>query len=448
MKLIIDELEAELDDIKSGNRNIDYINNLKGNGNGNGNSNNNTGVNTNRLKQLSVSLNNTSLINHLKKENERLRKLVVTYEFKTKRYNEEKKNKVKKNLININNHFYFSIINTSTPVNTNTDTNSNSMILISNNKELSPNSKEINKKSNKINNNNININNKDKIKETSKNKSVIEKRLKTNIKETKINKIIKDYHFVNSNKNINCNIYGNKKPNIYTKVMNKNKKKKDILIKKINIEKERTSSLIKRPKNTTCNNISTHYNNFTNSVIKSKNVFPLNSNKSTVNYNFNNQKKETSRDSRNVSGGHNKHHFNKSFNESIINKKLLFPMINRNKHINKNNIDKNSSYHSSLIKTERSKKSSQDNSLNISSNFEMFKKYMNDKSAKSGQKDFNKNILITNDLYGNINKDYYNTINDNYKNFKVNILNNNFYRKHSNKKYKNKKYEITNNSVI
>ena len=55
MKLIIDELEAELDDIKSGNKNINYINNLKGNGNGN--SNNNTGINTNRLKQLSVSLN-------------------------------------------------------------------------------------------------------------------------------------------------------------------------------------------------------------------------------------------------------------------------------------------------------------------------------------------------------------------------------------------------------
>jgi len=68
----------------------------------NSNSNfNNTGTNTNRLKQLSVNFNNTSLINHLKKENERLRKLVVTYEFKNKRYYEKKNN----NTININNHF-------------------------------------------------------------------------------------------------------------------------------------------------------------------------------------------------------------------------------------------------------------------------------------------------------------------------------------------------------
>ena len=31
--------------------------------------------------------NNSGLINHLKKENERLRKLVISYEFKNKRYN-------------------------------------------------------------------------------------------------------------------------------------------------------------------------------------------------------------------------------------------------------------------------------------------------------------------------------------------------------------------------
>ena len=83
MKLIIDELEAELDDLKSGNKNLTSINN------NNSNNNNNSGINTNRLKQLSVSLNNTSLINHLKKENERLRKLVITNELKNKRFFEE-----------------------------------------------------------------------------------------------------------------------------------------------------------------------------------------------------------------------------------------------------------------------------------------------------------------------------------------------------------------------
>ena len=133
MKLIIDELESELDDYKSGNKQIDH------NNRNNDSNYSNTGINTNRLKQLSVSLNNASLINHLKKENERLRKLVVAYEFKNKRYNEEKNIKYKKNLININTHFYFSIIdtpintNTNTNTNINTNNNSNSLILIDNN---------------------------------------------------------------------------------------------------------------------------------------------------------------------------------------------------------------------------------------------------------------------------------------------------------------------------
>jgi hypothetical protein len=96
LKLIIDELEAELDDLKSGNTTTKYFNNANGKENVDVNNNNNTGINTNRLKQLSVNFNNTSFINHLKKENERLRKLVVTYEFKNKRYKEEKKSKKKK----------------------------------------------------------------------------------------------------------------------------------------------------------------------------------------------------------------------------------------------------------------------------------------------------------------------------------------------------------------
>ena len=66
LKLIIDELESELDDLKNGNKRLNKVNNT--------NLYNNSGNNTNRLKQLSVNLNNTSLINHLKKENERFRK--------------------------------------------------------------------------------------------------------------------------------------------------------------------------------------------------------------------------------------------------------------------------------------------------------------------------------------------------------------------------------------
>ena len=54
-------------------------------------------------------------------------------------------------MININNHFYFSIINTnSTPLNTNTNTNTNSMLIVN------PNSDHyLNSSNEKIKTNNI-----------------------------------------------------------------------------------------------------------------------------------------------------------------------------------------------------------------------------------------------------------------------------------------------------
>ena len=190
--MIIDELESELEDIKSGNKKINEFDN-------NIDINNNTGINTNRLKQLSVSLNNTSLINHLKKENERLRKLVVTYEFKTKRFNEEskKKNKIKKNLININNHFYFSIINPNTALNTKTNTNSNSTIIVNENNEAFNNSNEKPKTLN-----NIKINqNKNSVKEIKDKKFKKESKIiKETIPKPNVNMNINNYTQININK--------------------------------------------------------------------------------------------------------------------------------------------------------------------------------------------------------------------------------------------------------
>ena len=52
--------------------------------------------------------NNNGLINHLKKENERLRKLVVSYEFKIKRYNINKINNSKSISINNINNIIFN----------------------------------------------------------------------------------------------------------------------------------------------------------------------------------------------------------------------------------------------------------------------------------------------------------------------------------------------------
>ena len=62
--------------------------NNRGNKNDNKNENNNAeNDNDNKYKNSVFRPNNSGLINHLKKENERLRKLVISYEFKNKRYN-------------------------------------------------------------------------------------------------------------------------------------------------------------------------------------------------------------------------------------------------------------------------------------------------------------------------------------------------------------------------
>ena len=62
--------------------------NNRGNKNDNKNENNNfENDNDNKYKNSVFRPNNSGLINHLKKENERLRKLVISYEFKNKKYN-------------------------------------------------------------------------------------------------------------------------------------------------------------------------------------------------------------------------------------------------------------------------------------------------------------------------------------------------------------------------
>jgi hypothetical protein len=76
LKLIIEELESQLEDITSGNKKLNNIlpelNNMD---------------KENKYKNFFIRPNNNGLINHLKKENERLRKLVISYEFKNKKYN-------------------------------------------------------------------------------------------------------------------------------------------------------------------------------------------------------------------------------------------------------------------------------------------------------------------------------------------------------------------------
>lgn len=428
LKLIIDELESELEDIKSGNKKINEFDN-------NIDINNNTGINTNRLKQLSVSLNNTSLINHLKKENERLRKLVVTYEFKTKRFNEEskKKNKIKKNLININNHFYFSIINPNTALNTKTNTNSNSTIIVNANNEAYNNSNEKPKTLNNIKTNQ----NKNSAKE------IKDKKFK------KDSKIIKE-NIPKPNANMNINNYtqinNNKKKKNNNNIQNYDKDKKYALLNdksNNNIEKERTSSVIQRQKNTKINNIKTNfnnYNNLTNKKLKSKNVFSSKINKSLMSHNNKKYKKDhMSRESRNYSRGLNKH-FNNSFIDSLIDNKYLKTMINTDRSNQKNNFEHN---HSMMMRTIDNDKIK---TFDISKDYVTITKISNTKDKKENKNMNDRGMRV--DLSGQKNissKFYYNTVGNEFGNFKIkknNLNNSDMRRKASNKKYDNKNKSI------
>jgi hypothetical protein len=429
--LIIDELESELEDIKSGNRKINEFDN-------NIDINNNTGINTNRLKQLSVSLNNTSLINHLKKENERLRKLVVTYEFKTKRFNEEskKKNKIKKNLININNHFYFSIINPNTALNTKTNTNSNSTIIVNENNEAFNNSNEKPKTLN-----NIKINqNKNSVKE------IKDKKFK---KESKIIKETIPKPNVNMNINNYTQINNNKKKKNNNNIQNYDKDKKYALLNdksNNNIEKERTSSVIQRQKNAKINNIKTNfnnYNNLTNKKLNSKNVFSSKINKSLLSHNKKKYKKDhMSRESRNYSRGLNKH-FNNSFIDSLIDNKYLKTMINTDRSNQKNNFEHNHSMMMRTIDNEKIK------TFDISKDYITITKISNTKDRKENKNMNDRGMRV--DLSGqkNISSKFYNNTSGNeFGNFKVkkNNLNiSDMKRKASNKKYDNKNKSINKN---
>ena len=391
MKLIIDELEAELDDLKSGNKNLTSINN------NNSNNNNNSGINTNRLKQLSVSLNNTSLINHLKKENERLRKLVITNELKNKRFFEEyqTKNSLKsKENTNLNSMDRFKV-------------NNENFINNSNQKEKS-------------------IYNIINSKNNSNKKNTKEMKGKTFKKEKKVNKIIKEIknsNLINSSQskdnNINNFQRNNMSTNNYAKIINHNKNKKN-------------NSLIERYNNSSINTNLNNYNNLVNKKLKSKNIFVSNvANKSMINHKNKKYNKDFSSESRNYSRGLNKN-FNNSFNESFIDKKYLSNMTNIERNIPKTNYDLNKSMIVRAIGNGRIKKKVQDNSLNISNDYiSMTKRSVKEKKKiKRKLNDTGLGMDLSEQKISS-NKNYYNTVNNDLTKFKnrINNLNNNHMKK-------------------
>ena len=307
-------------------------------------------------------------------------------------------------MININNHFYFSIINTNnTPITTNTNTNTNSMLIVNPNSEhYLNNSNEKQKAISNIINKNSN-----------KKNSIKEIKNKTSKRQKKINRIIKDMkshnNVNNSNKIIKLDIL-NRKKNIITNTNSNNyKKKKIILNKNSNIEKERTSSLIQRQKNPKTTSEATNLNNFhdfVNYKLKSKNIFSSN-NKSAIGHNIKKLKKDSLGGSRNYSKGFNKH-FNNSFNESLIDKKYLKTIVNTDNNISKNN--------NSIIL-----KANEREELDISNDYMIINKKTDAKINKG-----NKKIIKNFELSGHkniYNRNIFNTINSENTIYKVKINN-------------------------
>jgi hypothetical protein len=309
-------------------------------------------------------------------------------------------------MININNHFYFSIINTnSTPITTNTNTNTNSMIIVN------PNSEHYLNHSNEKHKAISNIINKN----SNKKNSIKEIKNKTSKRQKKINRIIKDMknhnNLNNSNKIIKLDILNSKKNIITNTNSNYYKKKKIILNKNSNIEKERTSSLIQRQKNSKTTSEATNLNNFhdfVNYKLKSKNLFSSN-NKSAIGHNIKKLKKNSLGGSRNYSKGLNKH-FNNSFNESLIDKKYLNTIVNTDNNISKNN-------NSIILRTNEREREE----LDISNDYMIINKKTDAKENK-GNKKVIKNFELSGHKYI-YNRNHYNTINSENTNYKAKINN-------------------------
>ncbi len=127
----MEELEAQLDAVTNGNNNKSDNNSHLTEDNKNEIFNDSE----NKYKNKLFRPNNSGLINHLKKENERLRKLVISYEFKNKKNNIYKTNNndnfiiskfnfeilKKKNSLNFRENYLNSINNTYHNTNRNKD---------------------------------------------------------------------------------------------------------------------------------------------------------------------------------------------------------------------------------------------------------------------------------------------------------------------------------------
>ena len=311
----MEELEAQLDAVTNGNNNKSDNNSHLTEDNKNEIFNDSE----NKYKNKLFRPNNSGLINHLKKENERLRKLVISYEFKNKKNNIYKTNNndnfiiskfnfeilKKKNSLNFRENYLNSINNTYHNTNRNKDKKDMKII----NKDYI------------YNFSNRSIGTMRKIKNISK-----------IVKKPEIKKI-KDINMFDND----CNYLKEKE--------NRFKKYNDYKVY-TNTQKERTSSLSQRKRKI----INMGNTSMNSNIIKIKNANKVINNNNSNNYNINFiQQFKNIYTSRSLSKIIKRKKNDYSFNNTIKNDKKLIGVMNS--YERQLNLNKNLSNQNQVMKT-------------------------------------------------------------------------------------------------
>ena len=331
--------------------------------------------------------NNSGLINHLKKENERLRKLVISYEFKNKRYNNIN------NIYNTNNNNFLISKSHFEILKQKKVNNIKKAHIITNNNTNQNSSKYMDKKEIKIINRDYKYNFSNKNIETiRKIKNFAKNIKKPEIKKVKdINMFDNDYHYIKEKEN-------------------KFKKINDIKIYN-NTQKDRTGSSSQRKRKIF--NVNIGNNSINANILRAKNFLNPNNSK-VINSNFLEQYKNLSV-SRSLSKIIKRKKINDySFNNSIKLEKKTIGVINP--YEQPINLIKNQSIKNKVMKTIENKRCdncSLDKDIFYSSTSRQQKhcqiiKRKNKNKELIGDAYYQKPIINKITIYNNINNGYNN----------------------------------------
>ena len=368
-------MESQIDDIKNGlnnNRKSDMIQDKDSN-----NNNDKSDIDS-KYKYLNFYQNNSGLINLLKKENERLRKLVVTYEFKNKKYN----NIYKPNRHNfMTTKFHFEIIKKKNDL----SVNENKTNDIYNNFHNVQSSKE--KKNMKIINkyykNSFSGKSLGNIKKINNLSKIMKKHETKKIKD--INMFDNDYKYARENRFPKYNDI---------KVYN-------------NAQKVRISSLSQKRRKINGGNVSMNSN-----TMKAKNIINTSINNRIMNNNILQRYKDLSTSQSLTKIMKKKKINNYSFNNSIKLEKKHIGVINSIKK--QIYLKKNDSYHTNTVKTEENKINNNeflDKDIYYSSSSRINNELMKKKQkSKEANKDlyYQKPIINKITIFNNINNSGFN----------------------------------------